>query len=597
MSDGQSARESCLAPAPQPQPQQQQQQQPAAGAPLHPRRAELEEQRRQGIARRGLRSDTIRGLRGARVYDLQESDPEPDQSPGRPYHRVQRPPPLSDAQLAARVGLVAGERCPRSPPPRPRAAGEPPDRPVQSALCWSHTGRWHPLRIDTIRRVNAELREFAGAYEALNEALLKQALPVDAEGPARRRLRQMQRSAELRLAVLVDFYAAHKKDPRAEGIKQGVRALRAIGPVQPVIDDPAAAGPQVVGGPATEAATRGVSFSPGSRRGAGSPSPRAQPRSPMSAASQRAESEPGLIRIGDRNFNMLSPEARQRVLDTEEEKCEQRLAAIGEQRAERSAKISELTAETLRLERACLEMSEGRDRMRGMVEEQVYTTELLTRIGGLLHLEMRRTTFRTVAHLFTFWGVSFLLLLYCFVGGGQEAVAAVAAVGADLGAGPLLVLFKSLLVLSAAGLLREWASRAVDDVQHGAVRSMLQAAGMRRDDTDKQAERDAAEWRDRAVCHHGPGPSCVAWCNRVVPELPDGACSPASRTGAAPAAEDGHGRRGRHPQQGQGDGSAMSARSSTQLISRMQSSAPPVSPGCTVDLAQNSSKVLPRHQS
>eukprot|EP01065_Artemidia_motanka_P015121 TRINITY_DN189_c1_g1_i1.p1 TRINITY_DN189_c1_g1~~TRINITY_DN189_c1_g1_i1.p1 ORF type:complete len:595 (+),score=112.55 TRINITY_DN189_c1_g1_i1:255-1787(+) len=404
-----------------------------------------------------------------------QGSPEPSRpaSPASPY-RILRPPPLQDDQSIMKVGLVAGERCPRSPPPAPRPERDPADRPVQKALTWSASGRWLPVTMDTVRQVKAEVADFAAQFHTLKAALEKHALPVEAEGPARRRLAAMQRSAELRIDILTDFYTAHKKDPRAESVKQGVKALRSMAPSAPATEE-APSSPQVTAGPETlsRVSPRATARSP-PHRGVASQPPAASVRlETTSSARQHA----GAVVDGDfLEMSIADRRARLQRYEADEGHLQSRLQAFRGQEIDRAAKVSELEMEAHRLEKACLELSEGRERMRGMVEEQVYAATLLFRVNGLLHFELRRTMFASVSRLLLFWAVPALFLLHTVLTSGQSIAQMHKVVRGHFGdAGPVLVVFDMFVFVATAASVREWFRRAAADIRGGGARVMLQA--------------------------------------------------------------------------------------------------------------------------
>eukprot|EP00755_Sulcionema_specki_P005571 Sspe_Gene.33101::Locus_16199_Transcript_1_1_Confidence_1.000_Length_687::g.33101::m.33101 len=204
--------------------------------------------------------------------------------------------------------------------------------PAQPTPSWKRTawhGKWKPLRIDTIPAVVAEVSEFVEIYQNIRHAVDTGLVPAEGIAPAERRMQQMIKSAELRLEILTHFYDTHKKDPRSEKVKAGVRVLRALMQLEGVEPDTFA--PEVGQGPHSHLARER------------SPSPSKSPGRKGEAAKDDAEEE--------RKPDESQSQAYVEHIKAREEGLRTKLKYCNEREKEQSMRLQALEAENLKLER------------------------------------------------------------------------------------------------------------------------------------------------------------------------------------------------------------------------------------------------------
>eukprot|EP01063_Lacrimia_lanifica_P040733 TRINITY_DN935_c0_g2_i4.p2 TRINITY_DN935_c0_g2~~TRINITY_DN935_c0_g2_i4.p2 ORF type:complete len:479 (+),score=152.35 TRINITY_DN935_c0_g2_i4:81-1439(+) len=150
--------------------------------------------------------------------------------------------------------------------------------------------------------------------------------------------------------------------------------------------------------------------------------------------------------------------------------------ALSEKDKEKLASVKELEAENRRLVQAVLEINEGRQRMKGLIEQQVFAQALTTRIMGLLHMERLRQPSLTVARGVVFWSLTVLCFARLATTAGADLWNLHDSLRATIGAGlPYLALFilDVLYAAAALALAHEWTCFAVRDICHGSLQWLL----------------------------------------------------------------------------------------------------------------------------
>ncbi|KAJ9456755.1 hypothetical protein DIPPA_13606 [Diplonema papillatum] len=351
--------------------------------------------------------------------------------------------------------------------------GEQPMRP------WN--GKWTPLRLDTVHDVGVEVQDFVAHYREQKRALDTGDVAVDGFGYMERRLKAMLRSAQLRLDIITFFYDANKKDPRCERLKTAVRRLRTLLLDEGVPDEQFA--PEVAFGPhsfdADDAASAGgegkQKHRKNSRDGLSDTFVRESEAKPEESANARARQEEA-VRLRTQSKDM-------------------EITMLHEHVEELTGKLTGLEQDNLKLERAMLEMCEGRERVKGIVEEQVYTIALMSKVSGLLHFELRRILFRTVARGILFWCTSVVMILHTVLTGGSHVFNAYMffrhQLEGSIGMWTMLVI--DLIALSLGfGIAHEWILLAEQDISHGSIHWCIESVLMQRDDA-VEAARVAAQ--------------------------------------------------------------------------------------------------------
>ena len=350
-------------------------------------------------------------------------------------------------------------------------------------------GKWSPLRPDTVGDVVSEVLDFARCFDDIKKALEDNSMSYEGTGPAMERRKQMLSSAQLRLDIMTHFYEAHKKDRRSERIKIAVRCLKTLLAQEGVDADPFA--PELVHGPHS-LSMREDSLSPAKSSPRSTSQIRRRARSFAGDASNdpKEDASPTLKKQHEELI-------RARTLQKDHE-----ITHLNSVASELTGKMSGLEQENLKLERAMLEMCEGRERMKGIVEEQVYTVTLMTKVSSLLHFEMRRILFKTVARGIIFWCASFVLLMNTFATGGVHAVTLYMDFRSQfdemLGLWSMLCI--DLVVVSVVlGLLHEWMLFADYDLHHGSIHWLTESILMRRDDAIEAARTAAQKQAERIM--------------------------------------------------------------------------------------------------
>ena len=346
-------------------------------------------------------------------------------------------------------------------------------------------GKWSPLRLDTVSLVVSEVRSFVEIFTALKAEMDSNLVSHEGLGPMERRKYQMLRSAQLRLDILTHFYDTHKKDKRSERIKIAVRTLRGLLTEQGVEEDQFV--PEVSHGPMSmRDPSRSPSGSPGKSKNLPSAiSPSA--RSGDSPQSERKDEPTALQLLQQKN---------------KEDGLRSRLKFSTERETELTGKISTLEQENLKLERAMLEMSEGRERMKSIVEEQVYTVSLMTKVTGLLHFELKRTLFKTVSQGIIFWCLSTCFIVHTIVTAGVHLMNSYLFLRGhfDDSLGVWSMLFIDCVAVSIIlGLSHEWVSFADHDINHGSIHWFIESVVMRRDDAVEAARKYASRYTEHIV--------------------------------------------------------------------------------------------------
>eukprot|EP01060_Flectonema_neradi_P037101 TRINITY_DN7372_c2_g1_i1.p1 TRINITY_DN7372_c2_g1~~TRINITY_DN7372_c2_g1_i1.p1 ORF type:complete len:446 (+),score=92.61 TRINITY_DN7372_c2_g1_i1:48-1340(+) len=349
-------------------------------------------------------------------------------------------------------------------------------------------GKWSPLRLDTVPLVVSEVKSFVEVFNALKAEMESNMVPNEGLGPMERRKHQMLRSAQLRLDILTHFYDTHKKDKRSERIKIAVRTLRGLLAEQGVEEDQFV--PEVSHGPMS---MRDPSQSPTtSQKGKNLPSSLNIPSSPSAGAADSPQS--------DRKDEPTALQLLQQK--NKEDGLRSRLKFSTERETELTGKISTLEQENLKLERAMLEMSEGRERMKSIVEEQVYTVSLMTKVTGLLHFELKRTLFKTVSQGIIFWCLSTCFVIHTIVTAGIHLINTYMFLRGhfDDSLGVWSMLFIDCVAVSILlGLAHEWVSFADHDINHGSIHWFIESVVMRRDDAVEAARKYAARYTEHVV--------------------------------------------------------------------------------------------------
>eukprot|EP01063_Lacrimia_lanifica_P029104 TRINITY_DN4386_c0_g2_i1.p1 TRINITY_DN4386_c0_g2~~TRINITY_DN4386_c0_g2_i1.p1 ORF type:complete len:579 (+),score=217.32 TRINITY_DN4386_c0_g2_i1:119-1738(+) len=330
-------------------------------------------------------------------------------------------------------------------------------------------GRWTPLRVDCVPQVVAEVQDFVGAYRRLKAEVHGEVrgaeVPRRAVVYADARLKEMLRSAQLRLDILMHFYTQNKKDRRCEKVKDGIRELKRLLSDEGIEDDPF----MQEAPPVAEEADR-------------------------DSEAEQAEKE-----LQEKALQEATLREEQKKLElAAKELPDERIRALNEEVVMKSRRVEqvqrrldEVGLEKHAVDRSLLEMCEARERMKAIVEEQIYTVTLMTKVSSLLHLELRRSLFRTVARGMLFWSFSFVLAFHTLRSCGSNLSWMYVYIRSylDDSAGFTWygLLADVLLVCIAFALLFEWIAFARNDLDHGAGSWCLDSIVTARDDAVESA--------------------------------------------------------------------------------------------------------------
>ena len=367
-----------------------------------------------------------------------------------------------------------------------------------SGRAWA--GKWTALRPDTVPTVVAEVNDFALLFEEYKKACDDHAATHDGLGPLERRMQQMLRSAQLRLDVMTHFYEAHKKDARSDRIKVAVRKLKGLLAQEGVEEDPFS--PQAAYGPHSLAAREDSASPVRSIRRTGTRSPRGRSARGQDGSPGKDAGGGGGGGAGRDPENAALKKQHEELLRARTLQKDGEIRNLNSLAGELTSKMQGIEQENLKLERAMLEMCEGRERMKSIVEEQVYTVTLMTKVSSLLHFEMRRILFKTVARGILFWCSSAVLLLHTVVTGGVHALTWYMMFRSqfDETLGVWSMLLVDLGVVSVVlGLLHEWLLFAEYDVHHGSIHWLVESVLMRRDDAVEAARAAAQRYAQQVV--------------------------------------------------------------------------------------------------
>eukprot|EP01064_Diplonema_japonicum_P021130 TRINITY_DN30683_c0_g1_i1.p1 TRINITY_DN30683_c0_g1~~TRINITY_DN30683_c0_g1_i1.p1 ORF type:complete len:431 (+),score=130.39 TRINITY_DN30683_c0_g1_i1:39-1331(+) len=384
-------------------------------------------------------------------------------------------------------------------------------------------GRWAPVTAENSSNVLAQVNEFVESFRMLSGSIPS----PDMVEATERRIQQMLKSASLRLDIITSYVDAHP-NCRNDKLMAAARALtvmlahEGIGiekevvsgpnssqslpePSSVVLGDKSAAVVSAMAGAKNRLRSGSVSFmcnanqptvapvnlNPSSsfRRSPTTPRKRSYSQSPNSALNPNAassflqdEGNDSIVDVrqvitpltngshpsgadGDGRMEMYLQQ-----LKTREEALKYKLQFSTEREHDVLQKLMVMEQENLRLERALVEVNESRERMKGLVEEQVYTQALHTRLMGLLHLEKNRTSRSTLTRGVLFWGVSVLVALYLLTTWAQPTMQAYiqlrTAVTMALPYWTALILDCAVVSLLIA-FSHEWITYAVFDLCNG----------------------------------------------------------------------------------------------------------------------------------
>ena len=344
-----------------------------------------------------------------------------------------------------------------------------------------HIGRWVDVDARSGDAVLAQVNEFVQSFHVLSGSMPLEDQVVITE----KRITGMLRSAKLRLEVITSFVDANinVSGRNMEKLQAAARELvvllaqEGIGKTQEISAGPETDGSAMLmrhssvnfGQRPSAAANNTVSFyedPEANKEGAVAESQQQNTRMGEEEAEQHDADRPS-----GAEDSVYMQQMRQR-----EDTLRYKLQCSTEREQDTGKRLRAMEMENLRLERALLEVSESRERMKGLVEEQVYTQALHTRIMGLLHLEKNRNFDSPLTRGILFWCCTLLVLVFFVPTSLQVLFDAYTDVRTTISfALPHLCchVFDLCVAAFCMAAAHEWATYAIHDLCYGSIHFLL----------------------------------------------------------------------------------------------------------------------------
>ena len=345
-----------------------------------------------------------------------------------------------------------------------------------------YIGRWVPVTVTSGEEVLRQIHEFVESFRMLSGSVPADDMVAITE----KRILQMLKSASLRLEVITAFIDAHQHlaNKNQDRLQASARHLVLLLAQEGIGNDDE----QSASGTADTHNNNSKPSNVSQKRFGGaqqaSVSFYEDPQEKAEATEAKEESKSAMLGDDTSGFTSQTGPATTigeesmylQQLKTREEALRYKLQFSTEREQEVLQRLVAVEQENLRLERAILEISESRERMKGLVEEQVYTQSLHTRIMGLLHLERNRNLDSRITRGVMFWCATFLFVLYSWVTFLHPVVEmyAVLRMSSTRSMPQFAAFFLDGCIASAImAAVHEWGSYAIHDLCHGASRWLL----------------------------------------------------------------------------------------------------------------------------